>query len=131
MACHSLSLMMIHLVSVRERKTTLGILSRKGCDCGELVTNGVQIQNRKAGVGKREKGLAYQRLESCCCPRCSHKHKKKQKKERKRNEKTLSSSYFPSPIGGTPAGNHLARELATIPKAWSWRLVKITDIGDP
>lgn len=57
--------------------------------------------------------------------------KKNKKKERKRNEKTLSSSYFPSPIGGTPAGNHLARELATIPKAWSWRLVKITDIGDP
>lgn len=53
------------------------------------------------------------------------------KQKQKKKKKTLSSSYFPSPIGGNPAGNQLARERATIPKAWSWRLVKITDIGDP
>lgn len=98
MACHSLSLMMIHLVSVRERKTTLGILSRKGCDCGELVTNGVQIQNRKAGVGKREKGLAYQRLESCCYPRCSHKHKKNKKKKEKEMKKPCLLPTFLLPL---------------------------------
>lgn len=89
--------MMIQLVSVMETKTTLDVSGRKGFDVGNWLRMPYEYRLEL----RRGRGLVTRDLETVAIRGASARTKKK--------EKTLPPSYFPFPVGGTPAGNQLAR----------------------